>query len=285
METIDYNKSGLITNIQRFSIHDGPGIRTTVFFKGCPLKCRWCHNPENKKFYRQVWLDKMKCVECGNCLNVCQNICHFFTENGHVLDTEPCTRCGKCITVCPMKALTYCGETKTVKEVIDEVMRDAAFYGEKGGITLSGGESMAQGDFAIELLRAAKAAGITTCVETCGYFDENMMPDLCKYADTILWDIKDTDRERHKQNIGYYPDKIISNLEKAADLAADKITVKSIMIKGITDNDENRNAVIALCNRLGIINYKFFPFHPYGSGKKDNIGDHSSERMGEEYIP
>ncbi len=278
-------KTGLITNIQRFSVHDGPGIRTTVFFKGCTMKCRWCHNPETQKFTRQVWLDAINCVGCGNCLNVCDAICHFFTENGHKLDTGTCVRCGKCISVCPMKALTYCGKLMTSDEIIKEVKKDEAFYGDNGGITLSGGEPMAQGDFTIELLSSAKEAGINTCVETAGHFDSSLVPQLCSLADHILWDIKDTDRERHKQNTGVYPDKILKNLKLASELAPEKITVRSILIKGITDNDEHKNKVEELCTSIGIEKYTFFPFHPYGNGKKDNIGDYTTERMGKEYIP
>ena len=222
---------------------------------------------------------------CGKCAEVCRMGCHSFTENGHIFNSEKCIGCTECVDVCNVKALTICGKRMSADEILGTVMSDSAFYGETGGITITGGEPLAQGEFAIELLKKSKEAGITTCVETAGYFKTGYVEKLCKYADYLLWDIKDSDRDRHCINTGVYPDLIIENLKVASGICADKITVRAIMINGITDSTENRQAILRLCNENGIKKCVFFPFHPYGNGKKDGIGDYSSERMGKSFIP
>lgn len=276
---------GLITDIQRFCIHDGPGIRTTVFFKGCPLKCRWCHNPETQDCFRQVWHEPHNCILCGTCACVCPAGCHSIRDGEHDFDSLKCVRCGRCVNMCPSKALNWCGEEKSVDEVINAVLADSPFYENDGGMTLSGGEPMLQGNFAIALLKKAKEAGLNTCVETCGMFNTAYLDDLCLYADNLLWDLKDYDSERHRRNTGVGLEVILDNLKHAAERCADKITVRNIQIEKITANPETVDEIKKICREYGIEKVKFFPFHPYGSGKKNNIGDRISERMGNEFIP
>ena len=161
---------GTIFNIQKFSINDGPGIRTTVFLKGCPLSCLWCHNPESKLTKREIMYDEKKCIGCAKCATVCKNGAHSFDGGVHAYLRADCSACGECTAECVAEAVSAVGEEKTAREVIAEVMKDKMFYDTSGGgLTISGGEPMMQFDFTYELLRLAKESGLQTCIETCGY--------------------------------------------------------------------------------------------------------------------
>ena len=159
--------TGIIFNIQRFCLHDGPGIRTTVFMKGCPLRCLWCHNPEglNQKIQLQYFKDK--CIGCGRCRNECE--CHVFTEQSHQVLFDQCTLCEKCVAKCPSEAISICGQKMTPDELLVKILSDKDFYGTDGGVTFSGGEPLLQADFIVEAARAAKKNGLTVAVDTCGY--------------------------------------------------------------------------------------------------------------------
>ena len=159
--------SGLVSNIQRFSLNDGPGIRTVVFLKGCPLKCPWCHNPESRRFYPEIMLDEKKCVGCGQCTKTCT--LHHFVDGQHFIDRERCKHCGLCARICPTNALTLVGKCMTVEEIYQEAMQDYGFGGESGGITLSGGEPLAQPEFSMAILRQFHEKGIHCAIETSGY--------------------------------------------------------------------------------------------------------------------
>lgn len=276
---------GIVTNIQRFSVHDGPGIRTTVFLKGCPLHCRWCHNPETWKRQPEIQLTPPFCIGCGACAAVCPNGCHRLAADSHTFDSAACIGCGACIAACPAGALEWCGQRQTVRQILDTVQRDSAFYGQQGGITLSGGEPLAQPEFALALLRGARERGIGTAVETSGFFSPDYVEPLCAACDWLLWDIKDTDPDRHQANTGADPHPMWENLRRAAQIKAAAITLRCPIIRGVNDTSKHILAVKTLAVELGISRIRLLPFHPFGNAKRTAMGYTDAERMGREYIP
>ncbi len=261
----------IVTDIQRFCMHDGPGVRSTVFLKGCPLRCFWCHNAETNLERAQVFFYANKCIACGGC-TPCPNGAHTLKGDTHVLDHEKCAACGKCANACPTNALTAVGKPMTSEEILAIALRDKAFYGKDGGITVSGGEPMLHPDRCIELLSLAKAVGLHTAVETSGYFPREKVEALCSVADLLLWDIKDTDDERHKKNTGVSNGKILENL-RLADECGGKIVLRCILLKGINFNDEHLNAVRALFKSLkNGVKIEFLNCHSLGNSKREALG-------------
>lgn len=271
----------IISDIQRFCTHDGPGIRTTVFFKGCPMKCEWCHNPETQKFSPQLLFNVSLCINCGACEQVCPKHAHIFNEAGHSLDRNLCKNCLICASVCTSEACCVCGKILSVKDVLKEVMKDAPFYGTNGGVTLSGGEPLAQ-DESIELLRKLKEFGINTSVETSGCVSKERILESADFTDLFLYDIKDTDSERLKQYTGGNFSEITDNLF-ALD-RTNKSILRCILVFGV-NTDEKHYAFISeiyssLKNCLGV---QFLPYHPYGGSKATSVFGKSNAH--EEWIP
>ena len=206
--------SGTIFDIKGFALNDGPGIRTTVFMKGCPLDCLWCHNPESKSRKSELFFDSRKCVGCRSC-EVCPYGCHVFTDTEHIFNREKCIACGKCAAECYTDALELVGTEKSVEEIIAEVMKDEAFYENSGGgMTLSGGEPMFQFDFTYELLKRAKENGLHTCIETCGFAKWEQYEKIADLVDIFLFDYKETDPGKHKEFTGVTNELILENLKK-----------------------------------------------------------------------
>ncbi len=261
----------IVTDIQRFCMHDGPGIRTTIFLKGCPLNCFWCHNPETKKSTPQLMFHETKCIGCGACFT-CEAGVHSDYEGKHRVDFKKCIACDRCTDLCPTKALTVVGVSMKSQEIIDVVLKDKAFYGQNGGLTLSGGEPMLHPEACIELLTLAKENGLNTAVETCGYFDEKYIEPLCKVTDCFLWDVKDTDDVRHKANTGVSNEKILKNL-KLADQYNVPIILRCIMLKGINMNDEHKSKVKDIFASLNNgVRIDWLPCHSLGAAKAEAIG-------------
>ena len=205
---------GRIFNIQRFSVNDGPGIRTTVFLKGCPLNCVWCHNPESKSEKTELFYNYEKCTSCRKCAAVCKNGCHLFEGEKHIFDRKKCTVCGKCADQCLTGALETVGYDRTADEVIAEVLKDKDFYDNSGGgMTLSGGEPLLQFDFTYELLKKAKENKLHTCIETCGFTEFYRLQKIAPLVDIFLYDYKETDAYRHKEFTGASNETIIKNLK------------------------------------------------------------------------
>lgn len=255
----------IVSDIQRFCMHDGEGLRTTVFLKGCPLKCKWCHNPETQSNKSQLLFYRQKCIDCGECA-VCPQGAHYFAD-GHTLSREKCINCGKCAAVCPTGALETVGVEKSIDEIEAEALRDIAFYGEKGGVTISGGEPMQQFEGLTELLGRLKSKGVNTCVETCGYFDKKHLDDIVKYTDMFLWDIKLTDNKIHKEYTGVESRRIIENLLLADSLGA-KTLLRCIIVKGVNDNADHYKGIADIFGRLNnCVGVELIPYHTYGGSK------------------
>lgn len=260
-----------VTEIQRFCMHDGPGIRTTVFLKGCPLRCAWCHNPETQKNTTELLFYRNKCFLCGECVRFCPQSVHVLREE-HIVDREKCVLCGECVKHCPTGALRLCGEDMSVDEVLSVVEKDKAFYGLDGGITLSGGEPFAQSDASIELLKACKKAGLHTVAETCGYAEKNALCKAAAFVDLFLWDIKDTDGARHKKYTGADNKIILDNLA-AVDAIGAKTRLRCILVNGVNTCEEHYRGVAKIAASLSHCEgVEFLPYHAYGGTKKVFLG-------------
>jgi len=258
---------GTVFNLQRFSLNDGPGIRTTVFLKGCPLRCIWCHNPESKSAAPQLMYNPAKCYGCGECAAVCPEGCHTVSEGVHLLERSRCIGCGECARFCP-GALELMGRTRTVEEVMQTVLRDTDFYKKSGGgMTLSGGEPFAQPGFALALLAAAKENGLHTCVETCGYVKTAILLQAVPFADLFLLDWKLTDPLLHKQYTGVDNDLILRNLQ-TLDGAGARIVLRCPIIPGVNDTEQHFAGIGDLTHRFAAIcRVELEPYHPLGREK------------------
>ena len=263
---------GIVFNIQKFCIHDGDGIRTCVFLKGCPLRCIWCHNPESLDKAPSLSFNNEKCSSCGRCINVCD--CRTI-ENGALLpDREKCKKCGKCVDVCLNDANEIIGREVTAAEVVSEVMKDRIFYETSGGgITVTGGEPSFQADFTLDILRLAKAEGISLAVETCGIGSQDFYKQSAEIGTTFLFDIKCIDSEKHRKLTGADNKHIMSNLRYLMDSGAD-IIIRLPLIPGCNDSDEDIAKLCAFLNKnKGRYRYaEIMPYHSLGTGKAEKTG-------------
>lgn len=259
-------------NLSRFCTDDGPGIRTTVFLKGCPLSCAWCHNPESQRREAEILFTAEKCAQCGRCAAVCPEDCHTVTEQGHTFDCEHCIACGRCAEVCPTMALEKKGESVSAEEVFEEVKRDLPFYGETGGVTVSGGEPLEHPVFTAELLRLCREAGIHTAIETSGFGSETAWDAVLPYCDLVLFDIKETDEKRHLDFTGVPLAPILENLHRV-DHAGVKTLLRAPIIPGWNDREEHLQNIRELANTLQYCQgVEVMPYHAMGAYKYDCLG-------------
>ena len=264
---------GLVFDIQRFCVHDGPGIRTTVFLKGCPLDCAWCHNPESKASQPELFYTPHLCIGCGRCVDECPCGAQAMIDGRHAFDRSRCNVCLKCVDKCPTRALEAAGREMTVEEVIAEVERDRVFYEQSGGgITISGGEPMAQFEFTRELLGAAKQAGLHTCIETSGVGPAARCVEIVPLVDLFYWDIKDTDPARHLANTGAALEPILANL-RAVDEAGGATFLRCIMLAGVNMTRDHLDGIIevyrSLSNCRGV---ELLEYHRLGNSKLERLG-------------
>lgn len=254
-------------NIQKFSVHDGPGIRTTVFLKGCPLKCWWCHNPESQNLSHEILFFEERCTKCCVCIKRCPTKAIELKDNYLIMNKNKCDLCGKCSDFCPSNAREYVGKDFTVKELMKEIIKDEAFYDESnGGVTFSGGEPLIYADFLKEVLQGCKTRGIHTAVDTCGYASWESFDKILDKVDLFLYDLKMMNNERHKKYMGVGNKLILENLKKLSDSGCN-IFVRMPIIAGINDDDENINESIDFISNLNILQVNLLPFHKMGMDK------------------
>lgn len=264
--------NGTVFNIQKFSVNDGPGIRTTVFLKGCPLNCIWCHNPESKSTTPELMYLSQKCIGCRKC-QICPSGLHVFLNDLHQFDRTDCVHCGSCAENCPADALELSGYTQTVEEVLNEVLKDMPFYETSGGgMTLSGGEPMFQFDFSLALLKAAKKKNLHTCLETCGFAPKKDYEAVLPYVDIFLFDYKETNPEKHKEFTGVSNELILKNL-KMLDAQGTDIILRCPIIPTLNDREDHFSGIAETANSLkNISEIHIEPYHPLGKGKAEHLG-------------
>lgn len=256
----------LISDIKRFAVHDGDGIRTTVFFKGCPLKCVWCHNPESIGFQPQVAVFENRCIGCGECAAVCPAGAHRLTADGHVFDGNLCRFCGRCETVCLGDSLKFYGKEMTVDELLPLLLEDRAFYETGGGgVTLSGGECLAQAAFCGELLKTLKREGIHTAVDTCGFVPRASMDKVIPYTDVFLYDLKAVDETVHIHCTGRSNQPILDNLQYL-DSCGKTIEVRVPYVPGYNFDQIDEMAMF-LSKLQNVKAVKVLPYHRYAASK------------------
>lgn len=272
--------TGVVVDIQHFSTHDGPGIRTTVFLKGCSLRCAWCCNPETIADAPELAYKPELCIgeaECGRCLPVCpENALQAQGSERHVrVDWDRCRNCGRCIEVCPAKALSNHGRTMSVEEVLAEVERDGAFYRESGGgLTLSGGECLKQPAFSAALLAEARRRGLNTAIETAGYVPWSAMARVLPHVDTVLHDYKLADDDAHRRWTGAGNARIVENYRRAyREFPATRFIARMPLIPGANDDEACIDAVIDLiAPHPNVVELEILPYHGYGDSKYAFLG-------------
>jgi len=263
--------AGRIFEIQFFCVHDGPGIRTNVFFKGCPLRCLWCHNPEGISRDIHLSYSTAKCINCGACTAVCP--AHKMLDGKHSIDRTRCALEGKCVDVCPASALSIVGREVTVSEVIAEVLQDRRFYEPSGGgITLSGGEPAMQPEFMLALAMAAKAEGLNVALETSGFASYKTYEKVLPYVDIFLYDVKESDPELHKKYTGVGIDLPLENLRKIYN-AGGQMLLRCPIIPGLNDRDEHFRAIAELTKEMpNLIGAELLPYHKLAASKGERMG-------------
>jgi len=267
---------GCIFNIMKYSIHDGPGIRTTVFMKGCPLRCLWCHNPESQMPRPQLIRFPNRCIGCGSCAKICSTGAIMIIDNKIKYDITKCTSCGKCTEVCYAGAMEMAGKHMSVEEVMKEIEKDMAFYEESGGgVTFSGGEPFMQPAFLKELLIGCRRKGIHTTVDTSGFAQKDIIMELSQYIDLFLYDLKLMDDEKHKKYIGSSNEAILDNLKELVKLGK-RIFIRIPIIPGINDDNDNLEATGRFLSGIrGIEQINILPYH--------NIAMEKYKRLNKEY--
>lgn len=260
----------LITDIQRFSLNDGPGIRTTVFFKGCNMHCTWCHNPETLSFETDLMFYPAKCIGCGKCFAACPAGAHRLVDGKHIIDREKCTHCGKCSEICYAQALTTSGKAMTAAQVLEEVLQDRPYYeASGGGVTLSGGEVLCHVDFATEVAKACREAGIHVAIETNLSLPLSQIQPLLRHVDLIMADCKLFDDGLHRKYTGLSNETVLSNIRAIRDIP---MIVRTPLIPGVTATEENLTAIANfLAAKENLLCYQLLNFNPLGDAKYNGL--------------
>jgi pyruvate formate lyase activating enzyme len=270
---------GTIFNIQGYSIHDGPGIRTTVFLKGCPLRCLWCQNPESHSPAPELLFSSEKCAACGKCIQACPEGAAYIYGKTSATDRSRCKGAGACAKVCPNEARTMIGRRVTADEVFQEVSADSIFYRDSGGgVTLSGGEPLAQPEFAISILEKCKSAGFHTVLDTCGYSPWPVLEDVLRHVDLVLYDFKHMDAAEHRKITGVPNDLILENARRIHNDLAKPMLARIPLIPGLNDSPENlRNTARFISEELcTAVPVHILPYHGLGKAKWERL-DRQSE--------
>jgi len=258
---------GTIINIQKYSIHDGPGIRTTVFLKGCPLNCWWCHNPESQNPTPEIMFFKEKCTGCGSCFKRCPTKAIELVEGYPVTYKTKCTLCGKCSDFCPSSARELVGKDISIKDLMSEIIKDEVFYEESnGGVTFSGGEPLMHADYLSNILNICKEKNIHTTIDTSGYAAWSQFEKIIDKVDLFLFDIKHMNNKKHLEYTGVSNNVILENLKKLSERGSN-IYIRMPIIAGINDDDENIDNAVEFISKLNIIHVDLLPYHKMGMDK------------------
>lgn len=266
------SEKGIVFDIQRFSVHDGPGIRTTVFLKGCPLGCLWCHNPESQRMQPVLSFEREICVMCGGCVKECSRNTQSIVDGERVIRRELCVGCGNCVDACNTNALVLKGQTMTVEEVLREVLRDELLYRKSGGgVTISGGEPLMQPVFTLSILRRVKEQNLHTAIETCGHAKWDTFERVLEVTDLVIYDVKHMDSIQHKKLVGVGNELILQNLKKVMKRKKE-VLVRIPLIPDINDSDENLRKSAEFMRRLGIEGVELIPYHEFAATKYELLG-------------
>lgn len=284
---------GIVFDIQHYCIHDGPGIRVNVFLKGCPLRCLWCQNPESQKIVPQIMYNAEKCTGCGKCVDACPvdalslEVPAGASKPVIITDRSKCTACGSCVKNCYAEARSLAGEYMEIEDVFKKIEQDKLFFGNDGGITVTGGEPLVQWEFVAALLKMCKENSINTCIETCGYADWEKVKAVIEHVDLVLYDVKHMDSEQHKICTGVGNEKILENIRKISQELGKDVIIRVPVIPGYNDTVENMDAMgrfikeeLPTCLEVNLL-----PFHNMGESKLiqlEELSDFSSRTPDEE---
>ncbi len=264
--------AGLVAQFERYAVHDGPGIRTVVYLKGCPLRCLWCHSPETQASSPELAIRGDRCIRCGACVVVCRHDAAVEGPASFDVRREACRACGACAAECPTGARALVGRRLTVADVVAVVERDRPFYDESGGgVTVSGGEPLAQPAFVEALLRACRGRGIHTAVETCGVAAEHVLARVAPVTDLFLYDLKLMDERRHRQVTGVSNRAVLDNLARLVASGA-RVRVRLPLVPGVNDDEENLEATARFLASLGLRELDLLPYHRAGLAKYARLG-------------
>jgi len=276
--------TGLCYDVQRYSIHDGPGIRTTLFFKGCPLACDWCQNPESQDPAPQLYVVSERCARCGACIEACPQPADIGPDGEPRTSVEHCQACGACTADCAADARRIVGLPLTVEQMLDQVERDRPFFEESGGgVTFSGGEPRLQGRFLLACLRACRDAGLHTTVDTCGYCEQDLILDVARWTDLFLYDLKTVDDERHRQSTGVSVAPVLANLNTLIAAQAN-LWIRVPLVPGFNDDKRSLVAIGECVAGLAVVPpVHLLPYHQIGSHKYERL--HRPEKPADRMPP
>ncbi|HEY5582879.1 MAG TPA: glycyl-radical enzyme activating protein [Ruminiclostridium sp.] len=285
------SQQGIIFDVDHFAVHDGPGIRTTIYFKGCPLSCKWCHSPESQSDKPQILFASNRCIKCGACVGECTQCCQALSQDGkRKFMNEDCVCCGDCTKVCPSGAMFLSGKKLQIEDVMKEIIPDKVFFKNSGGgVTLTGGEVLMQAKFAYGLLRHLKEEGINTIVETSGYGNKEELLILAEFVDTFYYDFKLSDKKQFSYYTGGDLDIVLSNLRFLRE-KTDSIVLRIPLIPGITDSEENITTIYKIALELNITKLHLLPYNMAAGekyewcGKKYELEEMNSDASYNEHL-